>query len=101
MMDHLEGYAGALSFRLDQKFIDIITSNHNKNNFVFIGTSPSEGLQKISEKGNVHILPPVNNSRIKEFISSFDLCIIPHGINDATSSMNPLKLYEYLALEKY
>jgi len=94
------GYTGALSFRLDTKLIDEITSKNQKVNFVFVGTSPSKELQSIGEKENVHILPPVKNERVKEFVSAFDICIIPHEVSDTTSSMNPLKLYEYLALGK-
>lgn len=94
------GYVGALSFRLDIELIAQITSKLDKYSFVFIGTSPSESLKEICKKENIHILPPVNHELVKDYINNFDICIIPHSINDATSSMNPLKIYEYLALGK-
>ncbi len=94
------GYTGALSFRLDLELIDFVTSQLKDYNFVFIGTSPSSKLKEIANKENVHILPPVKHEKAKEFISSFDVCIVPHEDNEYTKSMNPLKIYEYLALNK-
>jgi glycosyltransferase involved in cell wall biosynthesis len=30
-------------------------------------------------------------------MNAFDVCIVPHLVNDFTESLSPLKLYEYLA----
>ena len=33
-------------------------------------------------------------------MSAFDVCLIPYRVNPYTEGLSPLKLYEYLAMEK-
>jgi len=37
------------------------------------------------------------HSRVRAFLEAFDVCLIPHRVTDFTRSLDPLKLYEYLA----
>lgn len=44
------------------------------------------------------ILPPVAHDRLPEAIAGCDAFILPFQINELTRHVNPVKLYEYLAL---
>lgn len=46
---------------------------------------------------NVRLIGPVNYRQLPNLLARASCGIIPHKINQFTASMNPLKLYEYLA----
>jgi GT2 family glycosyltransferase len=46
---------------------------------------------------NVHYLGVRPHSAVPSYVSGFDVCLMPNLITDFTRSLNPLKLYEYLA----
>lgn len=94
------GYAGALSFRIDTELLRFIAEERPDWNLVLIGTSPNYEIQKLGEMNNVYLLPPVKHSELLCYTSFFDACIIPHIVDDVTSSMDPLKVYDYLASGK-
>jgi glycosyltransferase involved in cell wall biosynthesis len=56
--------------------------------------------EKLAPHRNVHITGPVPYARIPEAMSRFDVCIVPHVESEFTNSLNPLKLWEYLASGK-
>lgn len=94
------GYTGALSFRLDTDLLRFIATNRPEWNIVLIGTSPSSAVQALFELPNVRWLGPMRNDDLHEHVTQFDVCILPHAVNSMTDNMNPLKVYEYLALGK-
>ena len=49
---------------------------------------------------NVFLLGPVPYVRLPEYMRLFDACIVPHRTTPFTESLNPIKLWEYLALGK-
>jgi glycosyltransferase involved in cell wall biosynthesis len=48
----------------------------------------------------VHFTGPVSYQRIPEYMRAFDVCIVPHRMTPFTESLNPIKLWEYLAVGK-
>ena len=94
------GYTGSLLFRIDAELIKFIAKKNPKWNIVLIGTSPNDEVRALFELPNVHWLGPIRYESIHEHLSNFDVCILPHMVNSMTDNMNPLKIYEYLALGK-
>ncbi|MEM2901033.1 MAG: glycosyltransferase, partial [Thermoplasmata archaeon] len=94
------GYTGALSMRFDTKIIDFIARARPNWNIVLIGTSPSIEVKRLLNLSNVYWLGPKTYDEIHNYIRNFDVCVIPHTVDTMTEGMNPLKLYEYLALGK-
>ncbi|WP_059173409.1 glycosyltransferase [Bacillus sp. FJAT-27445] len=92
------GYVGLLQERLDLTILEKIINDFPNCNFVFVGPilSPKyfKGLKRFT---NVYFLGPKRHEEIKSYLQFFDISIIPHKVNKFTKSMNPLKLYEYLA----
>jgi glycosyltransferase involved in cell wall biosynthesis len=50
--------------------------------------------------GNVHLLGPRRHDALPAMIAACDACMVPHRRDALTASMDPLKLYEYLAAGK-
>jgi len=46
---------------------------------------------------NVHFVGPMDRERLAGWLLAMDACIMPHRRDGLTASMDPLKLYEYLA----
>ena len=49
---------------------------------------------------NVHFLGPKNYKVLKYYAKEADILIIPFLINDITMSTSPVKIFEYMALNK-
>lgn len=92
------GYVGVMEGRFDVELLKDLARSLEGGTILLVG--PIWGGLKSSLKGVERIctwgfhpyqqIPPI--------IASFQVAIIPHLVNDFTKSMDPLKLYEYLAL---
>ena len=49
---------------------------------------------------NVHRTGAVAYAAVPEVMAAFDVCIVPHRMTPFTESLNPIKLWEYLAAGK-
>lgn len=95
------GYVGLLQERIDTEILDLAIQQNYDANFVFIGPVLSKSHFKVIQKyPNVYFLGSKHHSVIPSYLYYFDVCLIPHKVNKFTKSMNPLKLYEYLAAGK-
>ncbi len=96
------GYVGVIySMRLDEKIILQIAKDRKDWNIVLVG--PEDDLFQNSElhnMDNVHFLGFKDMSELPDYMSSFDVCINPQGLNPVTIGNYPLKIDEYLAMKK-
>ena len=71
-------------------------------NIVLIGSKYDDSLEnsKIEELENVYFLGTRAYNVLKNYAKHFDVCTVPFIINDITKSTSPLKIFEYMALEK-
>jgi glycosyltransferase involved in cell wall biosynthesis len=58
------------------------------------------GVAKLTQNPNVTMVPAVASEEIPAVVHAFDVGLIPYRIFDATESINPLKVYQYLAAGK-
>jgi teichuronic acid biosynthesis glycosyltransferase TuaH len=95
------GYLGTLERRMDYNLIlEVVKANPEKT-FVLAGPVwdnhvPPE-LFKIS---NVHIIGPIPYSEVPQLVKGFDVAIIPFKKDEVSSTIFPLKLFEYLCAGK-
>lgn len=71
--------------------------------FVFLGPvySQNEKIKLLQNKyKNIVFKGDIHYNELPGKMKCFDIAIIPHKIDKFTNSMNPLKLYEYLAAGK-
>ena len=97
------GYHGIIQPRVNLSIVDYLAEKHPEYDFVLVGPVWKE-MQKdakaLSKHKNVRLVGPVSYTRLPEVLHCFDVAIIPHKIDSFTHSMNPLKMYEYLAVGK-
>jgi len=96
------GYVGALSdFKVDFTLLQAVAKGHPEWHFVLIGDE-REGQQdpvlaQMKSMPNVHHLGHRPYEMLPNYLRGFDLGLLPTRLNNYTSSMFPMKYFEYLA----
>lgn len=94
------GYVGRINTRVNSALVASVASRLPEVDFVFVGPIHSHQAH-LDTYENIHLLGIKEYNELPYFISSFDICWIPHLVDDATISMNPgNKVFEYMAMNK-
>lgn len=93
------GYVGTIENRVDFKIINALAEKFKTGSLVMIGPNWSKYRYK-KKYANLHYFGPVSYADLPSYLAAFDVAIIPHLENEFTRTMNPLKLYDYLAAGK-
>lgn len=94
------GYAGTQHpSRLDVELLAGVAEARPDWSFVLLGPDAlgEAAAARLLSLPNVHHLGVRPHRVIRDYLSALDVCLIPHLVNDFTRSLDPLKLYEYLA----
>jgi len=97
------GYTGTIhADRFDVDLVAGLAGSFPQGSIVLVGPDhlKREEKEKLAARGNIHITGPVPYAEIPEVMAHFDVCIVPHVETKFTNSLNPLKLWEYLASGK-
>ena len=97
------GYTGTLhSERTDARLIVELARAFPQGSVVLIGPDhwTTEDRKLLAAERNIHMPGPVPYLKIPEVMAQFDVCIVPHVETSFTESLNPIKLWEYLASGK-
>ena len=57
-------------------------------------------MAALDARPNVHFLGRRDFRDLPTYFRGFDVCILPHAVTPLTRSMDPIKLYDYLATGK-
>ena len=96
------GFIGTLFKFIDESLLEYIISKRPHYNFVFVGGI--EGyfpIDRLKKYPNVYLLGRKPQKEISSYIYAFDVCINTFKIHDVNDSVNPVKVYEYLAHKKH
>ena len=100
------GYVGKITgWRLDFDLIKWVAEKKPEWSIVLIGpVHPNDITQhevsKLKPLKNIHFLGPKEYWNLARYIKGFDVCILPHKDDALTQSMDPIKLYDYMATGK-
>lgn len=97
------GYVGKIQERVDFNLIKLCLDHFPTTEFIFVGPILSQKgkVEKLqSEYQNIKFIGDIHYKNLPSIMKKFDIAIIPHKVDSFTLSMNPLKLYEYLAAGK-
>lgn len=96
------GYYGALASWFDYEMIKFLAKSKPNYNIVLLGIKYDDSFDKarLEEYSNIHFLGAKEYNLLPNYASKFDVCTIPFLINDITQATSPLKLFEYMALNK-
>lgn len=94
-------YIGTISEWID---VDVLVkyAQRNTNYTIYlIGPVDMKIKKKINKRNtNIIFLGSIEHKNVKRYIKSGDVMLIPFKINELTRGVDPVKLYEYLALNK-
>lgn len=94
------GYVGTQhSSRLDVELLARSAELRPAWSFVLLGPDMLEPHHRarLAARDNVHFLGVRPHEDVRAYLEGLDIGLIPHLVNDFTRSLDPLKLYEYLA----
>jgi teichuronic acid biosynthesis glycosyltransferase TuaH len=97
------GYTGTIQpDRLDVPLVVEMARQMTGGSIVLVGPNllPPADAARLAECGNVFLPGVVSYREIPEVMRAFDVCIVPHKVTPFTESLNPIKLWEYLAAGK-
>lgn len=95
------GYFGAIERRIDYPFLEIVIKKNPDKSFVFAGPEDKQFIPKwFYEAENVFFIGSVAYEHMPAVIKGFDVALIPFKKDDASNSIFPLKLFEYLGAGK-
>ena len=96
------GYYGALASWFDYDMIKNLASKRPNYNIVLFGIKYDDSFDKadLGKFSNIYFLGSKNYDILPNYAKKIDVCTIPFLINNITQATSPLKLFEYMALEK-
>lgn len=96
------GYYGALATWFDYELLKYVAKERQEYNFVLFGIKYDSSFDEANliEYKNIHFLGAKDYSILPNYANNFSVCTIPFLINSITKATSPVKLFEYMALEK-
>jgi len=98
------GYSGHISGRLNLPLLAQLAQRRPEWSFALVGsvweTNAEAQFAALRQLPNVHFLGQKSAAQVPYYISAFDVALIPYHQNEESRNINPIKLYEYLALGK-
>lgn len=95
------GYFGNIERRMDYPLLEEVIKKLPELNFIFVGPYNQDYVpEPFFKYPNVHFTGKVPYNDMPAVIKGFDVAIIPFKKDEASSSIFPLKLFEYLGAGK-
>ncbi len=97
------GYTGSIHpDRVDVPLVESLARRFPQGTVALVGPNmlPDADRRLLQSCANVVLLGPVPYARVPDIMRAFDVCITPHRVSAFTESLNPIKLWEYLAAGK-
>ncbi len=95
------GYSGIANMsRIDPDLLDFLLEKKPSWHFVFVGPASSNFAERYSKYKNVHHILTVDYRSLPDYISYFDVAIVPFKIDEHTKGNDLLKFHDFLAMGK-
>ena len=92
----LFGYFGVVDERLDYHLLERL-SDATSGSVVMVGPSTKIDPASLPRRANLHWLGGRDYSDLPAYAKTFDVCLMPFAMNEATRFINPTKALEYMA----
>lgn len=91
------GYFGVVDERLDYELLSRLADADPKWNIVMVGPTAKVDPNALPKRSNLHWLGRREYAELPNYTKSFDVCLMPFALNEATEYINPTKALEYMA----
>ncbi len=89
------GYIGVVATWVDLQLIDRLAVEYPNCSIVIVG--PLYNVSNVPQRSNIHWLGFKAYEELAAYAQKFDVGIIPFIQSDMTESVNPIKMWEYMA----
>lgn len=96
-MKKIAGYVGSIDTWMDFMTVEFIAKKRQDIDFVFIGPVKVKNIPKVI---NLHFIGARDYATLPNYLQAFSVCLLPFMPGEFADSINPVKLYEYLACGK-
>ena len=93
------GFFGVLDERLDTALMAAIADAHPDWQLVLVGPVAKIEAASLPRRPNIHYMGQQPYAMLPAFLASWDVCLMPFAINEATRFISPTKSLEYMAAE--
>lgn len=90
------GYVGMIAHWFDMQAIQVILDAAPENHVILVGP---EEIPRINDS-RIHYVGAVPKQDVGAWIDSFDVCLYPFKQSELLDTINPVKIYEYMAQNK-
>lgn len=94
------GYFGVIDERIDYELLRHLASDYPNASLVMVGPVVKVDPNSLPRLPNIHWLGQRAYDELPSLVKSFDVCLMPFALNDATRYINPTKTLEYMAAGK-
>lgn len=94
------GYFGVIDERIDITLIAKIAESHPDWQIIMVGPVVKIDVETLPKRNNIHWLGQKSYAELPDLIASWDVCMMPFAINEATKFISPNKTLEYMAAER-
>jgi glycosyltransferase involved in cell wall biosynthesis len=94
------GYFGVIDERLDYDLLSQLAKAFPQGSLVMVGPSAKVDPATLPRAPNIHWLGQRTYAQLPPLVKSFDVCLMPFALNEATQYINPTKTLEYMAAGK-
>jgi glycosyltransferase involved in cell wall biosynthesis len=94
------GYFGVIDERLDYDLIDSLAARYPECSVVMVGPTAKVDPAELPTRQNIHWLGQRSYDDLPKYLKTFDVCLMPFALNEATEYINPTKTLEYMAAGK-
>lgn len=92
------GFGGKITHLFDYSIINRIANDHPEKSFVVLGQIlDKEAFSKLDKKKNIYYLGDKSYDIYPNYVSNFDLGIVPYVNKEKSHGGDSIKIYEYLA----
>ena len=93
------GYVGGIHKWIDFDLVKFLARTNSDKSFIFVGPLQRD-VSDLRGFSNIHFLGHKPYEELPNYVSNFDVCMIPYLITEYTKNVYPTKLNEYLSLGK-
>lgn len=96
------GYYGALATWFDYDLVKKLAKERPEYNIVFLGIKYDGSFDEahLEDCSNIYFMGSRDYKVLPYYAKEFTICTIPFLINSITNATSPVKLFEYMALDK-
>jgi glycosyltransferase involved in cell wall biosynthesis len=91
------GWCGVIDERVDLNLVQALADARAHWQILMVGPIAKIDPASVPRRPNIHWLGQQSYDDLPEFISGWDVCLLPFALNEATRYISPTKTLEYMA----